>query len=86
MHGSLRMVKLVGVMNHVRWMFKRLGWKLLHLVFLLWWLFLLLYHSSATCEKKQCNILNPLDEHVSEEPAKNEKAINEQMIPQQIEL
>ena len=31
--------------------------------------------------KKQSNILNPLDEHVSEELANNEQPINEQMIP-----
>ena len=31
--------------------------------------------------EQQSNILNPLDEHVSEEPTNNEQAINEQMIP-----
>ena len=36
--------------------------------------------------EQQSNILNPLDEHVSNEPTKNEKAINEQMIPQEIVL
>ena len=31
--------------------------------------------------EQQNNILNQLDEHASEEPANNEKIINEQMIP-----
>ena len=31
--------------------------------------------------EQQSNILNSLDEHVSEEPTKNDKAINKQMIP-----
>ena len=33
--------------------------------------------------EQQSNILNPLDEHASEELANNEKTINEQMIPQE---
>ena len=33
--------------------------------------------------EQQSNILNPLDEHASEEPANNEKTINEKMIPQE---